>query len=182
MESRKPKMNNNNNNNHNHHHHKQTGRSKNGSAAAACKKHPKHRQSPGVCSICLGEKLLHLTNNPTTSCSRSKPAAAHSPYSSSSSYLSSLSSSNASSYSSPIRRFDSVQARKSTRVFKNVDNVLKKSRSMAFVLQRRKEGDENGKSSESKSGFWSKLLQRRNKGLMHSRTTRERVITTAVLH
>ncbi|KAL0463174.1 UNVERIFIED_CONTAM: hypothetical protein Slati_0205000 [Sesamum latifolium] len=170
------------NNNHNNHPHKPTGRSKNGSAAAACKKHPKHRQSPGVCSICLGEKLSHLTNNPTANSSRSKPAAAHSPSSSFSSYLSSLSSSNPSSYSSPIRRSTAVQARKSTRVFKNVDNVLKKSRSMAFVLQRRKEGDENGKSSENKSGFWSKLLQRRNKGLMHSRTTRERVITTGVLH
>ncbi|GLU16145.1 hypothetical protein SLE2022_325940 [Rubroshorea leprosula] len=34
-----------------------------------CKKHPKHRQSPGVCSLCLREKLSHLS----TSSSRRRP-------------------------------------------------------------------------------------------------------------
>ncbi|KAI3462202.1 hypothetical protein Pfo_018865 [Paulownia fortunei] len=166
MESWKPKIN---------YNHKPTGRSK---ANAPCKKHPKHRQSPGVCSICLSEKLSQLTN--TDGSSRAK--AANSP-SSSSSYLSSLSSSNASSYSSPVVNYTSrvdSEARKYMRVFKNIagQDVLKKSRSTAFILQRRKEEDENGKNIEMKRGFWSKLWPRRNKGLMHSRTTRERVITT----
>ncbi|KAI3451339.1 hypothetical protein Pfo_008004 [Paulownia fortunei] len=159
MESWKPKLTN----------YKASGRSK---ANAPCKKHPRHRQSPGVCSICLSEKLSQLSN-PNASSSRAK--AARSPSScSSSSYLSSLSSSNASSYSSPVvsyrHRMDS-ETRKSKRVFK-------KSRSMAFVPRKQKEKDENGKNIVGiKGGFWSKLLPRRSRGLMHSRTMRERVIT-----
>ncbi|KAL2521941.1 uncharacterized protein Fot_25864 [Forsythia ovata] len=138
-------------------------------ANAPCKKHPKHRQSPGVCSICLREKLSQLSTN---SSSRSKIST------SSSSYLSSLSSSsNVSSYSSPVNgtsfRVASVARGSMINSLKTTGkDVLKKSRSMAFVLQRRKD-DNNGK---NKSGFWSKLLHPRNKGLMHSTTMRERVI------
>lgn len=54
-------------------------------------------------------------------------------------------------------------------------DMLKKSRSMAFVLHRRK--DE--KNEKNKSGFWSKLLHPRRKGLMHSRTMREKISTAA---
>lgn len=125
-------------------------------ANALCKKHPKHRQSPGVCSICLNEKLSQLSNSDSSSRSRSSS-------SSLSSYVSSLSSSNASSCASPVvdyrRRLDE---RNSVRVFK-------KSRSMALVSSSNKFGIVKG-------GFWSKLLPRKNRGLMHSRTTRERVV------
>ncbi|XP_039065493.1 uncharacterized protein LOC120210915 [Hibiscus syriacus] len=76
-------------------------------ANEGCKRHPKHKQSPGVCSLCLGEKLSQLpygstSRRPTitTTCSSS---------SSSSSSLSSYhSSALASSSSSPIRGYHLV--------------------------------------------------------------------------
>ncbi|KAL8038247.1 hypothetical protein ABFX02_11G093500 [Erythranthe guttata] len=150
-------------------------------AAAACKRHPKHRQSAGVCSICLNEKLLKLSNNNNKKVFSKVVANYYSR--SSSSDLSTLSSSNESSYSSPVKnnRAEFYEAGKSKRVFKNIE-VLKKSRSMAFFFQRRKDDDENyEKKVEMKRGFWSKLfmLPRRNVKLTRSKTTRERVITTA---
>ncbi|PIN10127.1 hypothetical protein CDL12_17289 [Handroanthus impetiginosus] len=131
-----------------------------------CKKHPKHIQSPGVCSICLTEKLSHLLSNPVNIRSSSKPVRSPSSSTSSSSYdLSSLSSSNASSCSSPVVIYTRRDGRKYS------VRVLKKSRSMAaFVPTRRKQED------GSKRGFWSKLLPG-NRGLTHSRTMRERVVT-----
>ncbi|KAL8046987.1 hypothetical protein ABFX02_08G209800 [Erythranthe guttata] len=138
-----------------------------------CKKHKRHIQSHGVCSICLSEKLSQLISTPITNNNNSLSPP---PSSSSSSYdLSSLSSSsNPSSCSSPMaieysrqRLMESSKSRRSTRVFKNV--VLNKSRSMAFI------SDENGKNS--KRGFWSKFLPKTRKGLlMHSKTMRERAI------
>ncbi|KAG5612688.1 hypothetical protein H5410_023969 [Solanum commersonii] len=122
-----------------------------------CKKHPKHKQNPGVCSVCLSEKLSVLSktsrSNTTTSCS-------------SSSSLSSLSSSSdVSSCSSPNT------------------NVLMKSRSLALIMRRKEGGiileDNNsiGK-KKKKEGFLSKLLNpkrnRKDEGLTHSRTMRER--------
>ncbi|KAH6803739.1 hypothetical protein C2S51_031986 [Perilla frutescens var. frutescens] len=118
-------------------------------ANSICKKHPKHMQSPGVCSICLNEKLSQLMSNSDSSSSSSRAARSRSSSSSSlSSYVSSLSSSNASSCSSPVVDSNSVR-------------VFKKSKSIGIV----------------KGGFWSKLLPRKSRGiLMHSRTTRERVV------
>ncbi|TMW98269.1 hypothetical protein EJD97_004276 [Solanum chilense] len=131
-----------------------------------CKKHPKHKQNPGVCSVCLSEKLSLLsktsTSNTTTltsSCS-----------SSSSSSLSSLSSSSdVSSCSSPNT------------------NVLMKSRSLALIMRRKEGGiilEDNSigkKKKKKKEGFLSKLLNpkrnRKDEVLTHSRTMRERVIT-----
>lgn len=149
METWKPKRSN--------HNQKPRGRSK----AAACKRHTKHSQSAGVCSICLSERLSQLTNSRPSS---SRPKLAYS--SSSSSSTSCISS----SYSSPVRIFRNV----------NGEEVLTKSRSMLFFFQRRKQEDKNdGKIDDQiKRGFWSKLLPPRKKGLKHSRTTRERVITT----
>ncbi|KAL1566745.1 hypothetical protein AAHA92_02318 [Salvia divinorum] len=132
--------------------HKANGRTK---ANAPCKRHPKHTQSPGVCSRCLNEKLFRLTNGrakrPLTLASSSS--------SSSSSYISSLSSSDESSYSSPVLSYAPSRAAKSTRLFKK--ETLKKSRSTS---QAWKDGDQSV--GVLKRGFWSKLL---------SRTTRERV-------
>lgn len=153
-------------------------------ANAPCKKHPKHRQSPGVCSICLRERLSKLPNVATSS-SSSKVGLSSSPSSS----CSDLSSSNASPCSSQVVsytcRVEYLEAGKSMKVFKNVgQDVLKKSRSMVYVLQRRKEegsmDDNNGKNIDGKRGFWSKFLPGRGKALRHSRTMRERV-TTEVL-
>lgn len=150
---------------------------KNFKANASCKKHPKQRQSPGVCAICLSERLSQLPNVVTSSCS-SKVDLSSSPSSS----CSDISSSDASSCSSPMRRVENLEAGKSMNMFKNVGlDVLKKSRSMVCVLQRRKEEgssvDNNGKNIDGKRGFWSKLLPGRGKALRHSRTMRERETT-----
>ncbi|KZV49768.1 hypothetical protein F511_07319 [Dorcoceras hygrometricum] len=142
-----------------------------------CKKHPKHKQSPGVCSICLGERLIKVSNTSY------KPAISNSS-SSSGSYVSSLSSSSDSSYLSPVVtytcRLDS-ELGKSIRVFKNVDNVIKKSRSMTFGLRRRKEkagstDEHKGRDIDIRRGFWSKWLPRKSGGLVHSETMRENVV------
>lgn len=118
-----------------------------------CKKHSKHQQSPGVCSICLSEKLSKLSKtsriiNTTSSCS-------------SSSSLSSLSSSSSdvSSCSSPAYRRMKTMA--TLRNGSNI-NVLTKSRSLVFVTKR-KEGEieENGKNKNKKRGLLSKLLHPR---------------------
>ncbi|KAG6392665.1 hypothetical protein SASPL_146889 [Salvia splendens] len=126
--------------------------------AAACKKHPKHRQSPGVCSICLREKLSNLSNCGENSRSARSPSAV----SSLSSYASSLSSSCA---SPPPELTISVA-------------FFRKSRSMAVVVPRGRaeEADRNREKEIRivKGGFWSKLLPQKSRGkLMHSRTTRE---------
>lgn len=134
-------------------------------AIIICKKHPKHKQNPGVCSICLSEKLSVLSTSNTTTVT-----------SSSCSSLSSLSSSSdVSSCSSPPR-------------YRTNTNVLMKSRSLALIMRRKDGGiileeNSNGK-KKKKEGFLSKLLNPKRKlnrkddeGLTHSRTMRERVIT-----
>lgn len=128
-----------------------------------CKKHPKHKQSPGVCSICLGERLSQLS-----SCKKTTKKVSTTPSSSSS--LSSLSScdssSNASSCASPVR------SKNYGVKFSKVSVILTKSRSMEFYpprLDYRKK----------KGGFWSKLIgssrskKMDHEGLMHSKTMRE---------
>ncbi|XP_010534087.1 PREDICTED: uncharacterized protein LOC104809723 [Tarenaya hassleriana] len=66
------------------------------STMGQCKKHPKHRQSPGVCSLCLNEKLskLSLDYYDYTSSSRDPETV--------SSCSSSVSSSSGSSYHSSV--------------------------------------------------------------------------------
>ncbi|CAA0813493.1 Unknown protein [Striga hermonthica] len=124
-----------------------------------CKKHPKHRQSPGVCSLCLNEKLSKVANHGLSRCPKVMYSCP-----SSSSYASSLSSSNASSYSSPVVRYE----KSSARFFENApagQDSFKKSRSMAFVWRRSKDGEiqKGCRKTESKRGFWSRfLLARRN--------------------
>ncbi|KAK2659807.1 hypothetical protein Ddye_006340 [Dipteronia dyeriana] len=151
-----------------------------------CKKHPKHRQSPGVCSVCLREKLSQLSSCSTSSSSsRSTVFAATSGSSCSSSsaassyYSSSCSS--VSSSSSPVHFTTTSnhhrKGKNSLSLFlfggKNKNNVLTKSRSMAFVPRN---------IDDKKVGFFSKLLLIRprtnNKkiedgNLLHSRSIRE---------
>ncbi|XP_021284965.1 uncharacterized protein LOC110417091 [Herrania umbratica] len=140
-----------------------------------CRRHPKHRQSPGVCSLCLGEKLSQLSAHTS---SRSITTTASS--SSSSSLSSYYSSSSASSCSSPMHRYRFTTEGKGTSLtllLFSGKNILTKSRSVAFASRmRRKEGDDKKK----KNGFLSKLLHPRSSkrmeeaaGLMHSRTMRE---------
>lgn len=151
-----------------------------------CKKHPKHRQSPGVCSLCLKERLSQLS---AASSFRATSAATRPSCSTSSSLSSYYSSSSASSCSSPallsysyrFGRGDGTEGSRSGPMsfVKSANNVLNKSRSLAFVPRsRRRDGGENKKKA---SGFWSKLLLRRptskpvedNNSFMQSRTVGE---------
>ncbi|GFZ10234.1 hypothetical protein Acr_21g0008330 [Actinidia rufa] len=128
------------------------------SGQTRCKKHPKHLQSPGVCSVCLRERLSQLSAGSRTNTTLVIKAS-----SSTSSSLSSLSSSGE---VSPVH------------------HRFSKSRSLAFVMGTRGE-DREGK---KKGGFWSKLLRPRSKkmdgglggSIFHSRTMRERVMSTRV--
>ncbi|KAF5739752.1 hypothetical protein HS088_TW12G00962 [Tripterygium wilfordii] len=155
-----------------------------------CKKHPKHKQSPGVCSLCLNEKLSQVSKTrlrgTRTDSSSSSPSPLSSEYSSSSC---------SSSYPSPLHhryRFSTREGNsKGSLSFmfsgkKNNVNGLTKSRSLAFV-QRRGGGDDGYSDYKKKTtrggGFWSKLLHPRRKktetGLVHSSTMRERTIVVS---
>uniref|UniRef100_M1BI94 Avr9/Cf-9 rapidly elicited protein 75 n=1 Tax=Solanum tuberosum TaxID=4113 RepID=M1BI94_SOLTU len=139
------------------HHQQQINKAKKPKTIIICKKHSKHQQSPGVCSICLSEKLSKLSKtsriiNTTSSCSSS----------SSLSSLSSSSSYDVSSCSSPAYRRMKTMA--TLRGGGNI-NVLTKSRSLVFVTTRKDgEFEENGKNKDKKRGLLSKLLHpRKNK-------------------
>ncbi|XP_059636324.1 uncharacterized protein LOC132278532 [Cornus florida] len=145
-----------------------------------CKKHPKHRQSPGVCSVCLKERLSQLS---TSSSSRTTTTLVASSCSSSSS-LSSLSSQYSSSESSPVhhhRYYSGSEAKGSfSLLMRSSKNVLTKSRSVAFVTRNMRGEAKDGK---KKGGFWSKLIRPRTKrmddDLLHSRTVRENMTIKA---
>ena len=123
-----------------------------------CKKHPKHTQSPGVCSSCLRERLSQLSSSNNTlsgSCSSSSP--------------SSSSSASASSESSPPHPLylSSLPVTASGGLFG-------KSRSMAVVAGGNGKGGVVG-NRKKRGGFWSKLLgasnrRRKEEGLSHSKT------------
>lgn len=140
-----------------------------------CKKHPKHQQSPGVCSLCLRERLSKIS-------APSSGAVINVSSSSSSSSISSVSSaysSHASSYTaSPMqsyrnrRQIGNLEGNGYLHFLRNNTNgFLKKSRSVAFVSDQTNVMQDH----EKKVGFWSKLMgtKRSSSRMMHSRTLRE---------
>ncbi|KAI4337667.1 hypothetical protein L6164_016052 [Bauhinia variegata] len=154
-------------------------------ADGRCKKHPKHRQSPGICSLCLRKKLTQISS------SSRKAAISAASYVSSTSSLSSCSSS--SSCASPVHRFRFATVGKSSSssmsIFLLSDKPgLAKSHSLA-VFPRRKHhaaargsGDNNNIKSGKKGGFWSKFLHPKGKRkeenaklIMHSRSVKEKM-------
>ncbi|KAJ9166543.1 hypothetical protein P3X46_021283 [Hevea brasiliensis] len=142
-----------------------------------CKKHPKHKQSPGVCSICLSEKLSQLS----TSCSSRTTSSYNAMDSVSSSSLSSYSSSSCSSSSSPLHLYRYGREGKGALSFLlNGKNVLTRSRSLVFAPRTRGNKDRIS-DDKKKGGILSKLLRPKNKtieeGLSHSMTMRERVMS-----
>ncbi|XP_059316116.1 uncharacterized protein LOC132066948 [Lycium ferocissimum] len=123
-----------------------------------CKKHPHHKQQPGVCYWCLRERLINLsTSTPTISLS------------SSSCTYSSLSSAASSTSDSPRhRRITSDVVGPFSFSFVSIisagvgaGGVLKKSKSIAFVARGGRSGLLNGQ--KKKEGFWSKLIRSRGK-------------------
>ncbi|KAL8243166.1 hypothetical protein R6Q59_009424 [Mikania micrantha] len=116
-----------------------------------CKKHPKHEQSPGICSSCLRERLLKISRSSSrvvASCAYN-----YSSSSSSSSFISSISSSSGalSDTASPMHGWHASFLK------------LKKSKSIAGEIRIMDNNINNDQTK--KAGFWSKL--------MHSRTMRE---------
>ncbi|XP_057973477.1 uncharacterized protein LOC131161616 [Malania oleifera] len=146
-----------------------------------CRKHPKHHQSPGVCSVCLREKLSQLSGSVAGSRRTSAVVAAGSDCSSSASSLSSSSESSlsASSYASPMHsrhvRWGSSEAKGYSFSFlgNRMSNVITKSRSVVMNGF----APEGGK--KEKRRFWVKLLgsgkskRREEEGLGDSSATRE---------
>ncbi|XP_057419149.1 uncharacterized protein LOC130713394 [Lotus japonicus] len=119
-----------------------------------CKVHPNNKQLPGVCSSCLRDKLLILSN---------KQASSSSPPSSN--YMSPA-------YRGHHRHVSSVMDSVSSMISLNYG--LKRSRTIAFAsgsLRREKEVNRNKKESK-KGGLWSKLLRltrkNTNEASMHS--------------
>ncbi|XP_052201676.1 uncharacterized protein LOC127807680 [Diospyros lotus] len=141
-------------------------------ADGRCKKHQTHQQSPGVCSVCLTERLSQLSRS-----SKTKSIAW-------SSSTSSLSSHNYSScQSSPVHRRFHLAA--DHRAKGKIDSVIRKSRSMVFAPRKREMEGAEGEEGKKKRGFWSKLLHPRSKkvdagSFFRSSTLRERPITTVV--
>lgn len=131
-----------------------------------CKKHPKHVQSPGVCSLCLRDKLVQAQSQLLLAAASSSSATAdRDQYSScESSSLSSYCSSSdeVSSCASPMHHNGSSSV--SIFLFAKHGGGLVKSKSMAVVPRRRKIDSESGdrndnkKSGYKKNGFWFKLL------------------------
>ncbi|KAK9165764.1 hypothetical protein Scep_000955 [Stephania cephalantha] len=141
-----------------------------GSEMMRCKKHPKHKQSPGVCSVCLGEKLSSLTSTKTSTSSSSSISNAY--IFNSSSMSSSLSSAMSSSRSSPTRDAHVKLHGPVSSVLVSGKNGLQRSRSMAFAEARKRVdyGDDQYRLiKEKKKGFWSRLLGTSNKSFDHRR-------------
>ncbi|KAI3760780.1 hypothetical protein L1987_51179 [Smallanthus sonchifolius] len=153
-------------------------RKRSSSSVTCCKKHPKHRQSPGICSLCLRERLSKILSS--SSSSRAVTNVSSSSISSVSSAYSSHNSSNASSYTaSPLqsyrnrRKIDNLEGKGYLYFLrKNTNGVLMKSRTMGFVSDQRNVVQDHEK---KKFGFLSKLMgsKRSSSRMMHSRTTRE---------
>ncbi|KAJ7958974.1 putative Avr9/Cf-9 rapidly elicited protein [Quillaja saponaria] len=115
-----------------------------------CKKHPKHLQSPGVCSLCLRERLAQLST--PSSCSSRRPSNMTAGSSSPSSLSSYYSSTSASSCASPMQRYDfegkgSSSNKSMMFLLTNGKHAFTKSRSLAFDNR-----------NNNKGGFWFNLL------------------------
>lgn len=130
-----------------------------------CKKHPKHNQSPGVCSLCLREKLIQLSS--FGSHRRTRTFVAINDCSNSSSpcsYVSSLSSScyssaSVSSCASPLHCFcfNSEGKRSSSLSIFLLSGQHEIIKSKSFSRRRECEGGvEHG--NKRSCGFWFKLF------------------------
>jgi hypothetical protein len=127
-----------------------------------CKNHPKHNQSPGVCSLCLSEKLIQLSS--FGSHRRTRTFVAINDGSLSSSYVSSLSSScysssSVSSCASPLHCFcfnsEGKRSRSLSIFLLSGQHEIIKSKS--FSRRRECEGGVMHGNKRS-CGFWFKLF------------------------
>ncbi|QCD98630.1 uncharacterized protein LOC114194907 [Vigna unguiculata] len=128
-----------------------------------CKEHPHDKQSPGVCSSCLREKLSQLySTNPIIDPLCFSPQSPASPHQS-------FSSSRGGGHRKPrFRRNASLVAAESGSSVQGLN--LKKSKSHAFGSKSR--GRERDVSGRKKDGFWSKVLK------LKIRDTRDSIVTS----
>ncbi|XP_045823777.1 uncharacterized protein LOC123916369 [Trifolium pratense] len=142
-----------------------------------CKKHPKHVQSPGVCSLCLKDKLYQLSTSSSSSFQKTNSASGSSSCSSVSSYDSS---SSVSSCSSPPMHDDRSFSTKGKTIFLfQKHNGLVKSKSMTVVPRKRKDSEKNDYSSK-KSGFWFKLFHPKSKKMVEDKNIFKMVRASSV--
>ncbi|KAM0950498.1 putative protein OCTOPUS [Dioscorea sansibarensis] len=134
-----------------------------------CKRHPKHKQSRGVCPYCLRDRLSHLSASSSSSNTILTSSSSSSAYSSDDD-------SELSSYAPSPPREDLRRLR-----------LMGKSLSMAFETRGDheerscKDDMKKKKKKKKKGGFWSKLLIGNSKrkeaagaALFHSKTMKER--------
>ncbi|KAL2332746.1 hypothetical protein Fmac_013959 [Flemingia macrophylla] len=125
-----------------------------------CKVHPNDKQTPGVCSSCLREKLsqLHNTNPIINPRSFSPNNCYDSP--SSPERFSTCRVSSTSQRSRRMRRNGSHAAESASCM---VGLNLKKSKSLAFATRNRIRERDRDVSGRNKDGFWSKVLKLKTK-------------------
>ncbi|KAL9681403.1 hypothetical protein QQ045_013186 [Rhodiola kirilowii] len=122
---------------------------------SSCTRHPNHQQSPGVCSVCVNEKLARLSN---TNSSSLEPGSSISTSLSFSSYASSECSSPGAVRAKYGKRGSVSFVKRSQKE----EAVLSKSRSVAAAFVKRVRG--GGKlEMRSGGGFWSNVLKRTTK-------------------
>ncbi|KAG5090290.1 hypothetical protein JHK82_049068 [Glycine max] len=115
-----------------------------------CKEHPYDKQSPGVCSSCLREKLSQLYNtnpiiDPRCFSPASSPASPHQSFSSSKH--------GSSGHRRPRFRRNASHVAESASCMLSLN--LKKSKSLAFASRHR----DVMMSGRKKDGFWTKVLK-----------------------
>ncbi|CAN4115371.1 unnamed protein product [Withania somnifera] len=125
-----------------------------------CKKHPDHKQHPGVCSCCLRERLIKLSTNPTTKIKATSSSCTYSSLSSST-YSSTCNSPTGGRghrriISDVVGPFSFISI-----IGAGTGGGLKKSRSIAFVTR-----GEVLNGQKKKEGFWSKLRGKRSKRVL----------------
>ncbi|KAK9670689.1 hypothetical protein RND81_13G218400 [Saponaria officinalis] len=166
-----------------------------------CRRHPNHRQTPGVCSSCLREKLSKLTISPPSLPSNkiNNIASPSSTFSSTPPYSSASSSTTTTTRKSPGSRHRRNGSETYVSVGMVLNSGLKKSRSVscAPLSARTKSGandiindkfkscvnacgevDKEGNHKKINNGFLKKLIHttsKKTKGVfVHSKTMRER--------
>ncbi|XP_010496596.1 PREDICTED: uncharacterized protein LOC104773647 [Camelina sativa] len=125
--------------------------------AVFCKKHPKHRQSPGVCSLCLNERLSLFIKAASSRRPRSRQVLCSS---STSSSLSSYCSSSVSSCPSPLldrRRYLLMAAGGSGRREKGI-SWMTKSRSVTYKVDDEKRKKKKKKTTNKSSFFFGLIM------------------------
>ncbi|XP_026434255.1 uncharacterized protein LOC113331829 [Papaver somniferum] len=168
-------------------------------AVGRCKKHPQHRQSPGVCSCCLREKLSYVVNiNNNFTATNSTASSLF--WSSSSSHIPSPTHSQQQQQQQEEQASTSLEVISGQKLSTNItrngvkkdEQEFKRSRSMEVIIRKKYvdddevivEDDRRFNKKKFGPGFWLRLLNKptpstnkRNDKMsmmMHSKTMTEK--------